>query len=110
MLEHDGRRRVAGEGHVAGERLVDDDAERVDVGARVYVGSLRALFGRHVLRRADDEVGRGQARIGLVYGLLNLGDAEVQDLRPVAAARGLFEHDVVALEVAVDDALGVRRV
>ena len=41
-------------------------------------------------------------------GCGHLGDAEVEDLDDVALAVALDEHDVVGLEVAVDDAGGVR--
>ena len=73
----------------------------------VNLGRLRALFGRHVLRRADDQVGRGQLRV-LADWFLNLGDAEVEHLSPVGCAADLFEHDVVALEIAMHDAFCVR--
>jgi hypothetical protein len=39
-----------------------------------------------------------------------LGDAEVEDLHPADRVLGIDgEEDVVGLEVAVDDALAVRR-
>ena len=106
MLQHDRRRRFARERHVPGEHLVQDHAERVDIRARINFGSLRALLRRHVLRRADDEIGRGQVRV-LTALLLNLGDAEIQHLDPVAAA-DINEHDVIALQITMDDVLRVR--
>jgi hypothetical protein len=47
-------------------------------------------------------------RAGLVAG--ELGDPEVEDLRPLAAGHGgiLDDEDVLRLQIAVDDALGVR--
>ena len=39
-------------GEFAGEHLVEDDAEGIDVGAVVDVGGVRELFGGHVGRRA----------------------------------------------------------
>ena len=125
VLEHAGERvghRVGGEERPAGEHLVEDDAERPDVGALVD-GLAPRLLGRHVGRGAEDdaelrpvrgrhrrrvherrrarEVGRGGAARGRVH---RLGQAEVEDLDlPVRR-----ELHVGGLEVAVDDSLLVR--
>ena len=65
------------------QHLIEDYAERIDVGARVNIRRLRTLLGRHVLRRADNEVGRSQAGVVLTFRLLNLRDAKIQHLRIV---------------------------
>ena len=83
-------------GDDAGERLVEDAAERVDVGCRADLAAA-PLLGRHVFDRADD---RGAAEYAAVAE--RLGEAEV-------GQEGAFalEQDVVRLDVAVDDAGGV---
>jgi hypothetical protein len=85
------------EGLLAGEQLVQDAAEREEVGARVHRISL-GLLRRHVGGRPEELSGGGEGRG------LEAGDAEVHDLRlPVAE-----QHDVRGLDVAVDDLLRVR--
>jgi hypothetical protein len=79
-----------------------------NVGAGVHAPAL-GLPRRHVGGRSDDHAVLGE---GLEFGrfflghvrLDQLGEAEVEHLR--GAARG--DHDVGRLQVAVDDALGVR--
>ncbi len=58
------------------------------------------LFGRHVVRGADDRAGLGHAA-ALFHGA---GDAEIHH----DDAAGFFDHDVLRLQVAVDHAFGVR--
>ena len=83
----------------AGEGVVGDDAQRVDVAA--VIGDLAArLLGAHVVRGAEDLAGAGDGGI-----LRDASDAEVHHER---AARGALDHDVVGLHVAVDDALRMR--
>src|SRR5437660_891387 len=48
---------LAGDGPFAGERLVEDDAERPNVRAMVDVFVAVRLFGRHVMRRAEHRAG-----------------------------------------------------
>ena len=91
---------LAVERHDAAQHLVGHDAERVDVAAVVVAVPARAL-GRDVLGRARDLL--------LLAGLVHEArDAEVDDLDGVAALAALHEHDVVGLDVEVDDALLVR--
>ena len=90
-------RRLGVERHAAGQQLVEDDADRVQVRAGVDRLALR-LLGREVLRRAHD-----RARLGHVRGA-GAGDAEVGDLD---AALVVDEH-VLRLEVAVHDTALVR--
>ena len=90
------------EGDVAGEHLVERDAEVVDVRTGREFGPGDLLRG-HVRRRADGGSVLGEA--GEVPGLGRPDEAEVQQhRRPVAA-----EHDVRGLDVPVDQAFGVGR-
>ena len=100
VLVHDGHVVAAVVGRLAGEHLIQDDAERVDVGALVDL-LAEDLLGRHVFRRADHVAGLGELRVAL---LLRGGDAEVHDLDQ---ARVVDQH-VGGLQVAVDDAGLVR--
>ena len=99
VLHQDRDGGVGGEGHVAGEELVGDDAESVDVGPPVHLGA-RGLFGGHVLRGAADHAGLGE----LVGALQHLRDAEVGQVDALV----LVQQDVLGLHVAVHDALAVR--
>jgi hypothetical protein len=97
VLHRDLDRRVARERHVAGEHLVEDDADRVEIGGS---GHLRAasLLRREVVGGAHDRAGLGHLRRA------GARDAEVGDLQPLFGA----DQDVVRLDVAVDDPVLVR--
>ena len=91
-----------GEGRAAGEQLVEDHTERINVGPCVDVEVVEfRLLGGHVLQRADDLpdfcVHRplGQLLAG------RLGHAEVDDLRHRFAVVERDQH-VRRFEVAVD--------
>jgi hypothetical protein len=97
----------ADERPAAGQHLVEHGAERKDVGSRVD-GAPFGLFGGHIGRGSHDQPGpRPQRRHRLFSGraLDELREAEVEDLR-AAVAR---DHDVGRLDVAMDDAVGMRR-
>ena len=86
---------------------VEHAAEGPDVGARIRLQPAR-LLGRHVGRGADDRarlrLHQRRSRGPFAHPLAVLGDAEVEDLhQPVRA-----HHDVLGLDVAVDDACAVR--
>ena len=85
----------------AGEHLVADDAERVDVAAAVELALADRLLGRHVRRRAHGDAGDGEPRVARG----GARDAEVGDH---GAARRAVEQDVVGLHVAMHDAARVR--
>ena len=91
--------RTSRERNRSGEHLVEDDAQRVDVGALIERDSLH-LLGRHVVRRADDPPRFGQAGI-----LERLGQSEVGDGHAPAAV----DENVLRLQVAMNHALLVRR-
>ena len=105
MREDHLRRRLGLEGQAPGEQLVEDDADRVEVAARVERIAAR-LLGAHVLGRAADDAGARDARLLRVGA--DLREAEVDDLHEVAARAHRLEDDVLGLEIAVDDALVVR--
>ena len=90
--------RVGLERDLAGEHLVEDDPERVDVGLRGDLVAER-LLGRDVVGRAEHAAGGGQA-----LRLERAGDAEVGDL----GAALVVDQDVLRLDVAVDEAVLVR--
>ena len=101
------RRRGPAERRPAGQHLVEHAAEGPDVGARIRLEPAR-LLRRHVGRGADDRarlrLDQGLPRGPIARPLAVLGDAEVEDLhQPVRA-----HHDVLGLDVAVDDARAVR--
>ncbi len=88
---------VGMEGDLADQHLVEDDAERVDVGALVRATAHR-LLGGDVVGRPQHPPGRGHPV------LLELaGDAEVGQLRPSLGV----DQDVLRLDVAVDHLAGV---
>ena len=96
------------EGQGAGEQLVQQHAQAVDVAARVDVaGGRLGLLGAHVLGRADELAVLGEERLLSQAGAGRLGDAEVDDLRNRPAVGARDQH-VRRLEVAVNHTLMVR--
>ena len=100
MGQHHLDRLRALERRSAGECLVQDDAQRVDVGPFIKGHIALGVLWGHVQRGAQNVAGLGQ-----LHGAgarVHLGDAEVHDLDhcPLALAS---EEDVLWLEVAVDD-------
>ena len=91
---------VAAERRVAAERFVHEQAERVDVGARVGGAAVHLLRGE-VPRGAHHRAGPGE-----VVGAGGLGDPEVGDLR---RSRRRHQH-VCRLHVAVHEPGAVRGV
>ena len=90
---------VGGEGHDAGDRLVEHERQRVDIGASVDTVA-EGLFGRRIPGRADRHPGRlGQRRLGQGARQAEVGDAQ---------AGLVVEEEVGGLDVAVDEAPGVR--
>jgi len=91
---------TAAERRVSGETAEHDRAERVDVGARVDRPPAH-LLGRHVRGRPDEHAGGGD-----LGGHGSARDAEVEQLDGVEPVAD--EEQVRGLQVAVDDAAGVR--
>ena len=96
------RQAEAPDGQLARQHLVQHDAGRVEVGARVGLARLLALLRRHVLVRAEHEVRAREPRV--LLRAEHAAEAEVGDLDDVALA----EQHVLRLDVAVDDAVSVR--
>ena len=98
VLHDDRHRGIAAERQGAGQHLVHDDAERIQIRPVVDLDALR-LLRRDVVHRAD--------RLRDLLGLLAVGearDAEVHHLCRAVAQ----QHDVVRLDVLMDDAAAVR--
>ena len=90
---------LALERDLAGEHLVEHDAERVQVRLTGH-GPAEGLLGRDVVGRAQHPAVRGQSLL-----VERAGDPEVRDLRRAL----LVDQDVLRLHVAVHDVAGVRR-
>ncbi len=101
MLVQRRGRRVGAERGLPEQQLIDDAAQGVHVGGRVGGPPQRPLGGQ-VEAGADDVTGRRQRGRGIVD---ELGDPEVADLHRTVRV----QHQVARLDVAVDDALAVRR-
>jgi hypothetical protein len=101
VLHEHGRRVVGRERRRAGEHLVGDDAEGVEVAAAIDIALAERLLGRHVGRRANRDAGDGDARTAL----RGAGDPEVGDEH---AAAGALDEDVVGLDVTVHDTVRMR--
>ena len=98
VLHGHGDEAVAAEGQLPGQALVEHDAQRVDVGARVDRAAV-GLLGREVVGAPDEHVGARDA--GLPVRVEGARDPEVGELHgPVAG-----EEDVLGLDVAVDHPL-----
>ena len=90
----------AGERRRAGQHLVQNGAERVDVGGGTDRGVAGRLLRAHVRRRPEHETGAGETLV--VRGDHGAGEAEVRHDRLSAG-----EQDVLRLDVPVDDPLPV---
>ena len=88
-------------GQVAGQELVGQHAERVDIGGR-RDRLAEHLLGRGVFARHHRRLRAGEP--GLGSGFEQLGDAEIEQLH------GAFvgDQDVGRLEIAMDDEIAVR--
>ena len=89
----------AAERQRAGEHLVEGDAERIEIAARIdRAVHPSGLLGRHVGQRAGDGLGR-LGRLALARQAR--GDAEAGEPRPPV---GAVHQDMGGLEVLVDEA------
>src|SRR6185295_11397560 len=85
---------------LAGEHVVPDDGERIEIASPVDLTLAHRLFGRHVRRRPDGDSGHGEAG----FSGSRAGDAEVRNHRP---SRRTVDEDVVRLDVAMHHAASV---
>ncbi len=103
LRRHHGLRRP-GKRRPPRQHLISQDANRIDVGAMIGTRVGGSLLRRHVCRSAERDTDAREPRRppGLAHGL---GDAEVHD-----HGVPFGDHDVVRLDVAMDDvvAVGVR--
>jgi hypothetical protein len=85
---------------VPGGHLVNDDAKAPDIGAGIDREAV-TLFRRHVSLRADDDAVRsvGANERAWKLGTCPGGNTEVDDLDQAVGT----QHDVIGLDVAVDD-------
>ncbi len=104
VLHQHGHGRRGVEGRLSGQQLVGEDAQRVDVAARVG-----GLAGRP-LRRDVAGGSEDQPRLrglGLIVAPQHAGDAEVEHLHDIGVAGLRDQDDVLGLQVAVHHALRV---
>jgi hypothetical protein len=92
---------AAGERSTTGQELEADHAKRVDVSAVIDLALAGTLLGRHVAGGAEHGPLGGVAGVSVDQ----LGDAEVEQLDPRPAWDLVVrdDHDVVGLEIAMDD-------
>ena len=79
MSDHDGHRRAAAVGRLAGEQPIEGAAERINVGAMIGRVWIFSLFGCHVVARAHHLIGDGQLP-GIACLPIDPGQPEVEDL------------------------------
>ena len=93
------------ERRTTGQHFVEDHAKRPDIAARIGGGTLQD-FGRKILRRSHNRARHGHRvhRERVLRGVRDsFGEAEIEHLD--VASR---HHDVAGLDIAMEDAFGVR--
>ena len=105
---HHHHRIVVLERHATDDHLEQHRRERVEVRAPIDRPAER-LLRRHVRGRSEHhahvgELAAAEQHLGIAD---ELDEAKVDDLRALPAAH-LDEHDVIGLEIAMDDAVAVR--
>ena len=104
MGEHGCKGRIALKWTPAGDQLIEDDTQAVDVGPLIDLAAA-GLLRRHVFRCTDAEAGVRQGSHG--FRLRHAGHAKIGQHRRAAVG----EKDVARFDIPVDDALlvGVRQ-
>ena len=100
MRSNDRFRGIGRKRHLTRKRLVQNTCQGVDVYRRgdLLVGKP---FGRHVGPGTD--LGTGRREAGIAH---HFGDAEIDQVSEI----GWRDNDVLRLDIAMNQALGVRRV
>ena len=90
------------EGRAAGQQMIENRAQRIDVAAPAHFAALSTgLLGRHEVGRAEHLAGHGDAGIAVEP----LGQAKIGDARLIG---GRVNQHVRRLEIAMQDASLVR--
>ncbi len=106
MRRHQLRQVLADDRALAGQQLVQHDAERVEIAALVDASLLsRELLRRRVADLAQEDAGRGES---LAASRQVLDDAEVDQLDLRLTREVLGQHQVVGRDVAMDVAVRVQ--
>ncbi len=106
MLRNHLHRRVAVEDLLAGEHVVADAAERVEVSASID-GVAHHHFRGHVAGRADNEPGLSRQRLIQAAIGDRFHQAEVEDLDEVVYQAEPSDMDVRRLDVAMHETANV---
>ena len=109
MFVGDFEERIAVDGGVPCQELVEDEPGGVDVGPRTENAHVE-LFGGHVLRRAVDAAGVGEGELldgGVFGGAQGFGKPEIEDDDVFVVSFFALDHNVGGLEIAVDDLAAV---
>ncbi|MEZ5061445.1 MAG: hypothetical protein R2700_08020 [Solirubrobacterales bacterium] len=93
----------------AGQHLVEDAAEGVDVGAGVDALTLD-LLGRDVVERADEPAGRGQRGAARLVEPLRQAEVGQEGVLGRILALPRLDEDVAGLDVAMDETARVSDV
>src|SRR5438067_1940143 len=108
MFEYESHRGARLEGQFPGEHLIKDHPEAVEIGAGIEFLAL-CLFGRHILRRADDH-----SLLSEIERIVALGSQlryrEVEHFDLLVRSPILDEKNIIRLQVAMDDVIGMGRV
>ena len=88
-----------------GNYLISDHAQRIDIAGRGYLNTLH-LFRTHICRRAKQH-SCGSQILG-VSPFQHFGDTKIKDRDKVLLATPIRYHDIVRLEIAVNNTLFMR--
>ena len=93
---------------LTGDHFVEDDPHGEQITARIHAIATR-LLRAHVMRRPDDRALLGQwPSFGLRASQVR--DPEVEDFNKILLRARALDHQVIGLEIAVNDALMMHRV